>query len=124
MPAPIGGLTSGYVYYVRNATANTFQLSATPTGSIISLNVDSPADIKGEHSFHQAGIQFNSSSSGTQDLYIDFTTIRPATTSFWARAACRCGPSRRRRATAFPRRRPTAAKGASWRPASPSARRT
>ncbi len=74
VPAPIGGLTSGYVYYVRNATANTFQLSATPTGAIIALNVDSPADIKGEHSFHQAGIQYNSTSTGTQDLYIDFSS--------------------------------------------------
>jgi len=72
--APIGGLSDGYVYYVRNATPNTFQLSATPGGPIISLSVDSPADIKGEHSFHQAGIQFNSTSSGTQDLYIDFTS--------------------------------------------------
>ena len=62
------------IYYVRNATANTFQLSATPTGPIISLNVGSPADIKGMHSFHKAGIQFNSSSSGTQDLHIDFTS--------------------------------------------------
>ena len=74
VPAPIGGLTSGLVYYVRNATANTFQLSATPGGSIISLNVGSPADIKGMHSFHKAGIQYNDSSSGTQDLHIDLST--------------------------------------------------
>jgi hypothetical protein len=74
VPAPIGGLTDGQIYYVRNATANTFQLSATPGGPILSLNVDSPADIKGQHSFHQAGIQFNNASSGSQDLYINFTS--------------------------------------------------
>ena len=74
VPAPIGGLTSGQVYYVRNAIGDTFQLSATPTGPILSLNVGSPAGIKGMHSFHKAGIQFNSSSGGTQDLYINFTT--------------------------------------------------
>ena len=74
VPAPIGGLTSGQVYFVRNASSDTFQLSATPTGAILSLNVGSPAGITGMHTFHLAGIEFNSSSGGTQDLYINFTS--------------------------------------------------
>jgi hypothetical protein len=72
VPAPIGGLTSGDVYYVRNSTPNTFELSVTPNGPIIALNVGSPASIKGMHSFHKTGVQFNSNSSGTQDLHVDF----------------------------------------------------
>jgi hypothetical protein len=74
VPAPIGGLVAGQTYYVRNATANSFQLSATPNGAILALNVGAPADRIGVHGFHQAGILFNGTSSGTQDLHIDFSS--------------------------------------------------
>ena len=125
VPAPIGGLTSGLVYYVRNATAKTFQLSATPTGPIISLSVDSPADIKGDAQLppgrHPVQQLLERHAGPVHRLH---AAIRPATTSCWARAASRCAPSRRRRATAFPRRRPTAARVVSRPPASPNARPT
>jgi hypothetical protein len=76
VPAPIGGLSDGLTYYVRNANtlAGTFQLSATPGGSILALDVGSPADRTGPHSFHKAGLLFNGASGGTQDLHIDLTT--------------------------------------------------
>ncbi len=74
VPAPIGGLTSGQVYYVRNASGATFQRSSTATGAIIHLNAGSSSGIMGMHSFHKAGIQFNNSSGGTQDLFINFTS--------------------------------------------------
>lgn len=42
--ADITGLTSGSLYFVRNVTANTFQLSSTAAGAIIDLTDDGTGD--------------------------------------------------------------------------------
>jgi hypothetical protein len=40
LTTPPAGLTAGVVYYVLNSTTNTFQLSATPGGSVIDVTAD------------------------------------------------------------------------------------
>ena len=74
VPAPIGGLVAGQTYYVRNATANTFQLSATPERADHRAQRRLAGRHRAQHGFHQAGIQFNGTSGGTQDLHIDFSS--------------------------------------------------
>lgn len=69
------GLTSGSVYYVRNPTSSTFQLSHTPTGTILSFGSASNVSLErvrtrivfsGSHSFtkNQAVSVLNADGSG------------------------------------------------------------
>jgi FG-GAP-like repeat/FG-GAP repeat len=64
---PIRGLTDGNTYYVVGATALSFQLSATPGGKAISLNVSKSS---GEHTIAVEGIDFTSAGTGTQSLVL------------------------------------------------------
>ena len=68
---PIGGLVSGNTYYVINATSTSFQLSATPGGSKLSLNATKSA---GTHTIGVEGIAFTGLPSGTQYLVFPLNT--------------------------------------------------
>src|SRR6185436_19977921 len=69
--AALPNLVDGRAYFVVNATATTFQLSATLGGTAISLNPG--ALTGGPHGFIRDGVNLTSAGSGVQSLVIDLT---------------------------------------------------
>ncbi len=63
----IGGLVSGNTYYVVNATPTSFQLSKTPGGHAISLNVSHSSGI---HTIGVEGIDFTSEGSASSQSLV------------------------------------------------------
>src|SRR5262249_46330068 len=78
---PIGGLTDGVTYYVHLDSSdpnNKFQLTATPGGSIITLNA---TGLTGTHRIGTEGVDLsaNGTSVGNFALYLDLQTVGSGT---------------------------------------------
>ena len=65
-------LVDGQVYFVRNATAGSFQLALTPGGAV--LGVRNGGLTGGPHGFAIEGVNLTSAGSGEQKLVLDLTS--------------------------------------------------